>query len=164
MSAVTPDAERDHLRVIVRDVWAALFNANPKDIELLSAEHAAMLPAAVRATLLVAVQHARDLETERDRLRVVVERAHDCVGVDDHVLRSLATDDLVALVGVLRQDCRDAMIENDRLRAVVDAVVEFERRVPFFGAVVPGDPDNGEVEEARARVGAALDALDGARW
>jgi hypothetical protein len=59
---------------------------------------------------------------ERDRLRVVVERALDHVGVDEHVLRSLATGDLVALVGVLRQDCRDAMIENDRLRAAFDRI------------------------------------------
>jgi hypothetical protein len=38
-------------------------------------------------------------------------------------LRSLATGDLVALVGVLRQDCRDAMIESDRLRAAARDLV-----------------------------------------
>jgi hypothetical protein len=70
-----------------------------------------------------AQERATDILAERDRLRAVVERAHDHVGVDEHVLRSLATGDLVALVGVLRQDCRDAMIENDRLRAAARDLV-----------------------------------------
>lgn len=69
------------------------------------------------------VEHYRvrmnELEAENARLRAVVERAHDHVAVDERVLRSLAADDLVALISVLRQDCRDAMVENDQLRATV---------------------------------------------
>jgi hypothetical protein len=100
-----------------------------------------------------------DLETERDRLRAIVERAHDHVGLDEHVLRTLSTDDLVALVSVLRQDAVElrggyakatvaadaaaeavgnmaeyasqAVAERDRLRAVVDAAAN--AYVPFEG-------------------------------
>jgi chromosome segregation ATPase len=60
---------------------------------------------------------------ENNRLRAVVERAHDRVGVDEHVLRTLATDDLIALVGVLRQDYRDVVVERDRLRAAATHLV-----------------------------------------
>jgi hypothetical protein len=65
-----------------------------------------------------------DIVTERDRLRLIVERAHDRIGLDERALRTLGVDGLLALVGVLRQDCRDAMVEQDRLRAIVDAVRE----------------------------------------
>lgn len=88
-------AERDRLRAITRDVWAALWHADPGEVELLSAEHEAMLPGVVRAALLAAVQHARELElqagdrerhlrdaledtrAERDRLRAAVARCKE---------------------------------------------------------------------------------------
>lgn len=111
---------------------------------------------------------------ERDRLRAVVERAHDHVATDEHVLRSLAIDDLVALVGVLRRDyafatnaadaaaeavgnmaekCSTLMAERDRLRAVVDAVrVLVEQPGEWYDADMATEPYN--------RLMAALTQLD----
>jgi hypothetical protein len=65
--------------------------------------------------------HMLGIAAERDRLRLVVERAHDRVGADEQVLRTLGIDGLIALVAVLRQDCRDAMIERDQLRNTIDS-------------------------------------------
>jgi hypothetical protein len=104
-----------------------------------------------RACREIIDQALLDAITERDRLRTIVERAHDRVGVDEHVLRTLAVDDLVALVSVLRQDCRNAMIENDRLRAVVDAARAY---------VEAEVDDQADPEYHRERLVAALAALD----
>jgi hypothetical protein len=106
-----------------------------------------------------AAQRYADVVVERDRLRLIVERAHDRVEVDEGVLRTLAVDGLVALVGVLRQDCRDAMVERDRLRAVVDVLVEFltlrgEARFP------PTEIDHGAMMDAWRRMLGLLDEVD----
>lgn len=53
-----------------------------------------------------------DAVAERDRLRLVVERAHDHVGLDEPVLRTLGVDGLIELVGVLRRDYAEATAES----------------------------------------------------
>jgi hypothetical protein len=118
---------------------------------------------------------------ERDRLRAAVERAHDHVGLDEHVLRTLDVDDLVALIGVLRQDCRDlradikvqtdaadaaavavgnmaeyasrAVEERDRLRGVVERFVSFARSIGTT-------PTNSAVDSMTGLLADALAALD----
>jgi hypothetical protein len=65
--------ERNRLRAVARDVWAALWHADPAEVELLGAEHEAMLPDVVRSALLAAAKHNNELSVERDRLRAVVD-------------------------------------------------------------------------------------------
>jgi hypothetical protein len=72
VEAERDQAELGRLRTVARDVWAALWHADPDDVELLTAEHEAMLPDVVRSALLAAAQHNRELETERDRLRAAL--------------------------------------------------------------------------------------------
>lgn len=79
-----------------------------------------VLPEQAALTVAEMLAERDELRAERDRLRAVVERAHDHVGLDEHVLRSLAVDDLVALVAVLRRDYADVVAERDRLRRAME--------------------------------------------
>lgn len=123
--------ERDALRVIARDLWAALWNADPASVELLNAEHQAMLPGMVRATMLAAVEHSKALSDERDRLQEDLRRERE------------------AVKPIIDQALHDAVTERDRLRAVVDAA----RR--WYAAI-----DLEELEHAVGGLKAALDQLD----
>jgi hypothetical protein len=68
------ESERDQFRTAATDTWAALFAVDrvEEGLELLSAEHAAMIPGTVRAAFAAANEVRGALEAERDRLRRLV--------------------------------------------------------------------------------------------
>jgi hypothetical protein len=69
-------------------------------------------------------QRVKAVTDERDRLRLIVERAHDRVGADEHVLRTLDVDGLIELVGVLRRDYAEAKAETTIQTRAADAAAE----------------------------------------
>lgn len=113
-------AERDQLRAVLTDTWCALFGADRvgEGVELLSTEHAAMIPDTVRSTMVASNEVLRAVEAERDRMRDELE-----AGVAQWIKEAKHAASRIG----------EGNRELDRLRAVVDAV---RRYVPLIEAPV----------------------------
>lgn len=70
------------------------------------------------------VDLVREVAAERDRLRTVVERAHDHVALDEQALRALNVDGLIELVSMLRRDHAFAVASTTRADDAADAAAE----------------------------------------
>jgi hypothetical protein len=87
---------------------------------------------------------------ERDRLRVIVEQAHDHVAVDENVLRTLAADDLVAIVAVLRRDYADARGGYAKATAAADAAAAAVGNMAEYVSKAVAERDRLRTEVAEA--------------
>lgn len=119
-------AERNRLRAVARDVWAALWHADPDEVELLSAEHETMLPGAVRAAMLAAAQHNTELSNERDRLAEQVTELSIACQSDEGRMLDLRDERDAWKATVTRM-----MEDEERLRAVLDGYIDDLSHIAF---------------------------------